>query len=219
MDVIGKIYDLKDTIKPPERYLGANIWKWQFPDGQEVWAMSGKDYVKNAVKICEDLLAGDGKTLKSGRNAECPMAKTYRPELDVTPELVPELSSRYQQLIGILRWAVELGRVHILIEVSMMSSHLCQPCEGHLNAVYNIFAYLEKHVEASMAFDDKMPRIDETAFHQSDWTESIYGDVEEEVPPNAPKPLGNPVMMTCFVDANHAGDKVTRRSQTGFIYI
>jgi hypothetical protein len=179
--------------------------------------MSGKDYVKNSVKICKDLLAGDGKTLKSGRNAEHPMAKTYRPELDVTPELVPELSSRYQQLIGILRWAVELGRVDILVEVSMLSSHLCQPREGHLNAVYNIFAYLEKHVEVSMAFNDKMPRIDETAFHQSDWTESIYGDVEEEVPPNAPKPLGNPVMMTCFVDANHAGDKITRRSQTGLI--
>ena len=32
-----------------------------------------------------------------------------------------------------------------------------------------------------------------------------------------PKTLGNPVIMTCFVDANHAGDKVTRRSQTGFI--
>jgi hypothetical protein len=81
----------------------------------------------------------------------------------------------------------------------------------------NIFAYLDKHLEASMAFDNKMPKIDKKAFHQSDWTESIYDDVEEEIPPNAPKPLGNPVMMTCFVDANHAGDKITRRSQTGFI--
>jgi hypothetical protein len=88
---------------------------------------------------------------------------------------------------------------------------------GHSEAVYNIFAYLEKHVEANMAFDDKMPQIDELAFHRSDWSESIYGEVEEEIPPNAPKPLGSPVMMTCFVDANHAGDKITRRSQTGFI--
>jgi hypothetical protein len=84
-------------------------------------------------------------------------------------------------------------------------------------SIYNRFAYLEKHVEASMAFDNKMGVIDEMAFHQLDWTESIYCDVEEEIPPNAPKPLGNLVMMTCFVDANHAGDKITRRSQTGFI--
>jgi hypothetical protein len=86
-----------------------------------------------------------------------------------------------------------------------------------LEAVYNIFAYLEKHVKANMAFDYKMPRLDNTAFHKSDWSESIYGDLEEEIPSNAPKPLGNPVLMTCFVDANHTGDKVTCRSQTGFI--
>jgi hypothetical protein len=59
--------------------------------------------------------------------------------------------------------------------------------------------------------------IDESAFHKSAWSESVYGDVEEEIPSNAPKLLGNPVMMTCFVDANHAGDKVTCWSQTGFI--
>ena len=28
--------------------------------------MSGKDYVKNAVNICKGLLAGDGKTLRTG---------------------------------------------------------------------------------------------------------------------------------------------------------
>jgi hypothetical protein len=96
-----------------------------------------------------------------------------------------------------------------------MSSQLCQPCVGHLDAVYNIFAYLDQHMEANMAFDDKMPN--EMAFHRSDWSESIYGKVEEDIPTRAPKPLGNPVVMTCFVDADHVGDKVTRRSQTGFI--
>jgi hypothetical protein len=104
--------------------------------------------------------------------------------------------------------------VDILVEVSIMSSQICQPRIGHLEAVYNIFAYLDKHVEANMAF---VPTMDESAFHKSDWSKSIYSEVEEEIPPNAPKALGNPVMMTCFVDANHAGDKVTRRSQTGFI--
>jgi hypothetical protein len=217
MDVLGSIYDLKDTVHPPERYLGANIQQWQLPDGRSVWSMSGKDYVKNAVKICKDLLLGDGKQLKVGKNAERPMARTYRPEMDISTVLGSELASRYQQLIGILRWAVELGRVDILLEVSLLSSHLCQPREGHLETVYNIFAYLDKHTEATMAFDDKMPRIDESAFHRSDWSESVYGDIEEEIPLKCPTPKGNPVIMTCFVDANHAGDKVTRRSQTGFI--
>jgi hypothetical protein len=152
-----------------------------------------------------------------GKTTERPMPKTYRPELDVSSVLGSELASRYSQLIGILRWAVELGRVDILLEVSLMSSHLCQPREGHLDALYHIFAYLNKHENAPMAFDPGMPVLNESAFPITDWSESVYGDVEEELPPKMPKPLGNPVTMTCFVDAKHAGDKVTRRSQTGFI--
>jgi hypothetical protein len=76
MDTLGRIYDLKDTVKPPERYLGANMKEWQLLEGRTVWSSSGKDYVKNAVNICKDLLLGDGKHLKTGRNAERPMPKT-----------------------------------------------------------------------------------------------------------------------------------------------
>jgi hypothetical protein len=94
MEMIGKVYDLKDTVKPLERYLGANIRHWQLPNGREVWSMSGQDYVKNAVKMCKDLLLKDGKTLRGGQSAERPMAKTYQPELEVSLVLEPELASR-----------------------------------------------------------------------------------------------------------------------------
>jgi len=93
MDALGKVYDLKDTVKPPERYLGANILRWQLPDGREVWAMSGKDYVKNAVAIVKGLLAEDGKQLRNGRHTERPMPKSYQPEMDVSPVLGTELAS------------------------------------------------------------------------------------------------------------------------------
>jgi hypothetical protein len=33
----------------------------------------------------------------------------YKLEIDVTEELDQALASRYMQLIGILRWAVEIG--------------------------------------------------------------------------------------------------------------
>jgi hypothetical protein len=32
-----------------------------------------------------------------------------------------------------------------------------------------------------------------------------------------PQPLGNPVNISCFVDANHAGNIVTRRLHTGIL--
>ena len=37
------------------------------------------------------------------------------------------------------------------------------------------------------------------------------------VPPNAPQLRGKPVTSTCFVDADHAGCRETRRSHTGII--
>jgi hypothetical protein len=77
MDVLGRIYDLKDKVKPPERYLGANIIRWQLNNGRECWAMLGKDYVKNAVRICKDLLAGDQRTLRTSQNADRTIAMTY----------------------------------------------------------------------------------------------------------------------------------------------
>jgi hypothetical protein len=45
----------------------------------------------------------------------------------------------------------------------------------------------------------------------------FYGDVEEEMPPQMPEPLGSSINMTAFVDANHAGNVVTHRSHTGII--
>ena len=50
----------------------------------------------------------------------------------------------------------------------------------------------------------------------ADWR-PFYGDVKEAMPPNAPKPLGKEVELRMFVDSDHAGDKATRRSRTGFM--
>jgi hypothetical protein len=40
---------------------------------------------------------------------------------------------------------------------------------------------------------------------------------EEPEPPNMPTPRGRHMSTHCFVDSDHAGDKVTRRSQTGVL--
>ena len=47
--------------------------------------------------------------------------------MDVNEELGAEDVSYFQSLIGILKWMVELGRVDITYEVSMLSSHLTLP--------------------------------------------------------------------------------------------
>jgi hypothetical protein len=39
----------------------------------------------------------------------------------------------------------------------------------------------------------------------------------EEPPPRMPEPRGKAVDITCFVDADHAGNVATRRSHTGIL--
>ena len=81
-----------------------------------------------------------------------------------------------------------------------------------------MFAYLKFHDRSRIVLDPSRPRIDESRFIKQDWTE-FYRDAQEPVPPNAPEPRGQSVVISCFWDANHAGDKVTRRSHTGIIIV
>ena len=119
------------------------------------------------------------------------------------------MEQRYQQLIGILRWDVELGRVDINYEVSCLSSHLAMLRVGHLEAVYNIFGYISKHLESTLVFDDKDISAPECAFVYGDWSQSVCRDALKELLGNMLEPLGYGVKLSVFVDTDHTGDKVT----------
>jgi hypothetical protein len=203
------------SVGPPDIYLGAKMSKVTLANGVEAWVKSPSKYVQEAVKNLKDYLKHkyDGRTL--ARKANTPFRTGYRPELDVSLELDPEHAPFFQSQIGILRWAVEWGRVDIITEVSMLSSHLALPREGHLKAVYFLFAYLKKKHNTRMVFDPTYPNIDMTKFKECDW-KPFYNNVQEALPPNAPEPCGKPVDTRLFVHADHAGDRITWRSRTGF---
>ena len=135
-------------------------------NGAKAWAFSSSQYVQAAVKNVETYLLSKGKKFPS--KADTPIRTVYRPELDVTPELNASNASYYQSLIGILRWIVELGRADICLEVSMMSSHVALPREGHLEQVLHIFAHLKKYHNTEMVFDPSEPVIDESQFEAKD---------------------------------------------------
>jgi hypothetical protein len=114
---------------------------------------------------------------------------------------------------------VELGRVDICLEVSMMSSHLVLPREGHLEQVFHIFAHLKKYHNTEIVYGLSDPVVDEAQFVAKDWTSSEFGhpDGLEELPPNMPEPRGQGFVIRAKEDADHASDSVTRRSRTGFL--
>ena len=97
-----------------------------------------------------------------------------------------------------------------------MSSHLALPRTGHLEQVYHLFAYIKHSPRRRLFFDPTDPGISENRFQKFDWVD-FYRDAKEEIPQDLPKPLGNEVSAHCFVDASHASNVVTRRSQTGVL--
>ena len=114
--------------------------------------MSSSIYIQSAVRNVKDLAKKyPGRAWSKRVNA--PLPSGYEPDLNVTPELDSERSSFYQSQIGVLRWMVEIGQVDILTDVSVLSLHLALPREGHLKAIFHMFAYLEKKHHARIVFD------------------------------------------------------------------
>ena len=212
---LNKYFALKSgSIQPPDLYLGAKMRRVVLPNGVKAWAQSSSHYIQTVLKNLEEWLRG--RDMKLPSRAETPLPTSYRPEMDVSPLLDAEDANYYQSLVGILRWTVEIGRIDITTETSMLAAHLAMPRHGHLLAAIRVFAYLKKKHNARIVFDPTYPKIDLNVFHEVDWR-PFYGNVVEAIPPNAPKPRGKSVVLRCYVDADHAGDLVTRRSRTGFI--
>ena len=221
MDRLSEHYTLKaGSVRPPQEYLGSDIKPYIVPPrnggetGETCWAMSADTYVERAIADVKRTLQEVGQRLKT--KVATPLAANYRPELDASGELDGRRANYYQGLIGILRWIVELGRVDIMVGVSMLSRYLAAPREGHLEQAFHIFAYLNEYDKSTLALSARTPEVDESLFPVNDWT-SYYPDAEEAIPPNVPEGRGHPVVVTCYVDADHAGCRVTRRSQTGLI--
>lgn len=215
---IGQYFELKEaSTGPPKIYLGGRMRLVELENGVKAWGIRLSQYVQAAVKNVENYLDERGSHLM--KKADTPMRTSYRPMLDVSPELGPEESSYYMSLIGILRWMVELGRVDICLEVSLLSSHLALPWSGHMEQAMHIFAYLKGHHNAELVLDPSDPVIDESAFALRDWTTSEFGHIQgkEELPGNQPEPRGLGFTIHSKVDADLAADTVTRRSRTGFL--
>ena len=221
LDIIAQQVTLKPgSIEEPKSYLGATISKCTTFDGnsqlplKQVWTMSAQEYIKRAIEEVERELIADNQYLP--KKIETPLSSGYRPELDFSPELCSRMTNYYQGLIGVLRWIVELGRIDIMVPVSYLSRYLVSPREGHLQQAYRIFAYLKQFNRPVLVFDDSEPKISPDSFNICDWS-SQYPDAKEQLPPNAPEALGHSVTTTCYVDADHAGCRVTRRSHTGIL--
>ena len=188
--------------------------------------MSSYEYLENAIRNVEEDLTKSGRPplrVYGKKAGERPFPASYRPELDCTPELLGDDVTKYLQLVGVLRWSIELGRIDITTEVSTLSQHQCNPRVGHLDAIYRIFWYLKRNLknghQGRIVFDARIPDTDEKLFMcaSPEYWEEFYPEAAEAIPVSYPKPRGKAVKMAAYVDADHAGNLATRRSHSGLL--
>lgn len=146
--------------------------------------MSHKQWVKVAVTNVEEDLVRNG--------AEEAAVEIYHHSLEqLSCSLVggiTRLKNRwYQEHIGQLRCAIEIGCVGILLETLLHSSYLAMPRVGHLEQALHIFGYLKTHpATRELGFDLAHLVTNENRFHKYNYME-FSRDTSEAVPDNMPK--------------------------------
>ena len=130
--------------------------------GVTTWSFSSSQYIQNAIKNIEIYLRKSNRKLSS--YAPSPFIIGYRPETDTSPNLCSTEASYYQSMVAALHWILELGRIDITCELSMMPSMMAIPQKGHLEQLYYIFSYLKRKHDSEIVFDPTVPVINADQF-------------------------------------------------------
>ena len=74
---------------------------------------------------------------------------------------------------------MEFGRADIVMETSALASMMVLPHEGHLDAVFHMFAFLKRKHNGVIVFDPTEPEININKFPREDWSATPYGECKE----------------------------------------
>ena len=151
--------------------------------------------------------------------ANSPLEKNHHPEVDESPLLDEDGIKKYMSMIGALQWAVSLGRFDIITAVMTLSRFRAAPRQGHLDRAKRVYGYLQKFSSAAVRVRTGVPDYSDLPTTEYDWMHTVYGSVTEEIPKDAPEPLGKPVVVTTYVDANLYRDLITGPSLAFYIYL
>jgi hypothetical protein len=203
-------FKLKGT-GPIEFHLGCDF----FRDEEGVLCFAPRKYIEKLVASYERMFGSKPKTNK----VTSPLVKGDHPEIDDSAFLEEKGIQQYQSLIGQLQWAISLGRFDISVAIMTMSSFRSAPRDGHLDRVKRICGYLSKMRHSVIRIRTEEPDYSAIPKTEYDWESSVYSGAKEELPKNAPQPLGNPVVTTTYVDANLYHCMLTGKSVTGVLHL
>ena len=148
-------YVKESSIGPPNIYLGSRVKLVKDRSGDRAYADTSDDYIKKASKVIEQRMKELSPNFtKSAKAAQNPFSNVkYRPELDVTDFFSEEEHQFYHQMISILRWTIEIGRIDICTEIFLVSRYLAEPRIGHLVQVLHIFSFFKCNQCMDICYD------------------------------------------------------------------
>jgi hypothetical protein len=173
-------------------------------------SLSAETYITQVVAKFETTLE------TTFAHKKTPMDAGYHPESDETSFLDPREASLYRGLIDSANWMITLGRFDISYATNTLARYSMAPRTGHFQAIIRVFGYLKSQPKFQILVDPKPHERQNTTTTRHEWTE-FYPDATEEIPHDAPRPLGAVASTVCYVDADHAHDVVTRRSVSGVL--
>ena len=122
-------------------------------------------------------------------------------------------------ILCMTQWLNTICRPDICFAISSLGHFGSCPREDHLKLATHLFGYLKKFPNRRIVFDsrdiDFSHILDDTAKLRPDFLQD-YPDAGEEVD-DFPRAFGKTMQTTVCCDANHAYDKMTRRSITGIL--
>ncbi len=82
----------------------------------------------------------------------------------------------------------------------------------------HVVGYIYKFNEGCIHIRTGIPNLSDYPDQQYSWMNTVYEGATEQLPHDAPPPLGKPVVTITYVDANLMHDMLTGRSVTGILH-
>jgi hypothetical protein len=152
---LEKEYTLKG-VGIPKYYLGTDMQMLDKPE--RVFTLGSATYIKCCLAIYEQIYKE-----QLPRKIDAPLDPKDHPELDDTDLLDKAGMCLYWKLLGMLQWAVTLGRIDIMCAVMTMGGYRCQPRIGHMNRLKRIFGFLKQYSHAPLSSGPKKQIIPSTS--------------------------------------------------------
>ena len=98
-----------------------------------------------------------------------------------------------------------------------LSRFRAAPRQGHLDRAKRIVGYLVHTKDAAHVVRTGPPDLSKLETPTHSWENTVYKGAKEEIPKDAPEPLGKPVTVIAYKDANLYHDMVTGKAVTGIL--